>query len=97
MSADTTTTEPCSTGVTNELGGCEPVGVTPTDLEQCVGICGPAVVDPSFDPFAQRSITTTTIAMATELPATATDVTVPLGVIAAAALLVGIIMARIAS
>jgi hypothetical protein len=36
-------TEPCSTGVINELGECEPVGVTPPDLE-CQGICGPAVV-----------------------------------------------------
>jgi len=47
--------------------------------------------------FPATTTTTTTVAMATELPATATDVTVPLGVIAAAALLVGIIMARIAS
>lgn len=42
MSAD------CTTGVINELGGCEPVGVTPTDLQPSTTVFvidTPAVVD----------------------------------------------------
>lgn len=41
----TTTTEPCTTGVINELGGCEPVGVIPVDLQPIGAINGPATVD----------------------------------------------------